>query len=113
MKKHDYNPYFDGEKEADEFHCPICGRLTSEENIENHHLIPKSKKGKETERVCVSCGDMVHKIFSLKEMEREYNSIEKILTHPDIQNWIKWISKKPDDFSVCMKSKKGRKRKTK
>ena len=112
MKKQKYNPYFD-KVEEDDFYCPICKRLTPVEFIEKHHLVPKSRKGKETEKVCVSCGDMVHKIFTIKEMEKKYNSIELILSHPEIQNWISWISKKPDDFSVGMKEKKGRKKKGK
>lgn len=108
MKKH--NPYFDNITNED-FYCPVCKRLTPPNLIEKHHLIPKSKKGKETASVCVSCGDMLHKIFSLKEMRDNYNTIDKILEHEDIIKWVKWISKKPNDFSICMKSKKGKNRK--
>ena len=90
------------------FVCPICKRITPDYCIEKHHKIPKSKGGKETENVCCNCGDMVHKLISLKEMETTYNTIEAILSHPGIKEWVKWISKKPNDFSVCMRSKKRR-----
>jgi len=92
------------------FYCPICDRKTPECFVERHHLIPKSKKGKETVNVCVSCGDMLHKVFSIKEMEKEYNTIEKIKEREEIKKWVSWIQKKPNDFSVCMKNKKGRNR---
>jgi hypothetical protein len=88
--------------------CPICSRDVPEGCWEKHHLIPKCKKGKDTVLVCVSCGDMVHKVISLKELKTTYNTIEKIQQHSGIQNWVKWVQKKPNDFSICMKGKKGR-----
>ena len=90
--------------------CPICGRDTPSKYQEKHHLIPKSKKGKITIRLCKSCGDMLHKIFSLKELAKEYNTLEAILSHPDVQKWIKWVRKKPYDFSICMARKKKKRR---
>jgi hypothetical protein len=86
--------------------CPICERIVPNGCWEKHHLIPKSKKGKEIIKVCISCGDALHKIFTLKDMKNNYNNIEIINQHPDIQKWKKWISKKPNDFNICMKSKK-------
>ena len=91
--------------------CPICKRETPSQHQEKHHLIPRSKKGKKTVLVCRSCGDMIHKLFTLKELAKKYNTVEAILTHEDVQKWIIWISKKPDDFSVCMARKKSRNRK--
>jgi len=88
--------------------CPICKREVPEGCWEKHHLIPKSKKGKETLLVCISCGDAIHKLIPLKELEKEYNTLEKILSNDKIQNWVKWVSKKPNDFSICMRAKKSR-----
>ena len=102
-------PYFD-EVENEDFYCPICSRLTPTDCIEKHHLVPKSKRGKKTESVCVSCGDMIHKLFTNKELEKEYNTIDKIIAHPEIQKWMSWIQKKPNDFTVCMRSKKSRRK---
>jgi len=90
--------------------CPICKRDTPPNYQEKHHLTPKSKKGKETVLVCCSCGDMVHKLFTLKELKKTYNTIEKILTHEEVQKWIEWVQKKPTDFSICMARKKKRRR---
>lgn len=91
--------------------CPICRRDVPSIYQEEHHLIPKSKKGKDTVTVCKNCGDMVHKLFTNKELARIYNTIEAINAHPDVQTWVKWVNKKPDDFSVCMKAKKTKNRK--
>jgi len=88
--------------------CPVCQRVVPDGNWEKHHLIPKSKDGTETIRLCNSCGKQLHKIFTLKEMKITYNTLSAILAHPDIQTWIRWVSKKPHDFNICMKRKKGR-----
>ena len=95
-------------KEESEFHCPVCKRLTPPQYIEKHHLHTKQRGGKDTERVCCNCGDMVHQLFTNKELDRKFNTIEKLCEHPAIQEWIRFIQKKPDSFSVCMKTKKRR-----
>lgn len=56
-------------------------------------------------KVCIDCGDQIHNIFSNKELEREYNTLEKLIAHPPMQKWIKWIRKKKT-FGICMKQKK-------
>ena len=92
--------------EAPKFICPICDRLVPDNAIEKHHLIPKAKKGRSTVDLCCSCGDAIHQFISISDLNKKYNTVEKIKSHPKIENWIKWISKKPNDFSVCMKAKK-------
>jgi len=53
---------------------------------------------------------MLHNLFTNKELKKKYNSLETILANKDVQNWIKWIKKKPNDFVICMATKKRRKR---
>ena len=86
--------------------CQICKRNIPDELMEKHHLVPKCRKGRETTSVCISCGDAIHQFCTPKELEKKYNTLEKLLAHEKIQNWIVWISKKKPDHSVCMKRKK-------
>jgi len=98
--------------------CPICKRVVPEGFWEKHHLVPaclgkrnKYKKalGDDIDKkilVCVSCGDQLHKLFTEKELADNYNTMVKILANPEVQNWVKWVEKKPNDFSITMKSKK-------
>lgn len=88
--------------------CPICKRNTPHIYVEKHHLVPKAKKGKETVLLCKNCGDILHQLFTNKELEKTYNTIPAILANEDVQKWVSWISKKPSDFSICMASKKRR-----
>jgi len=91
-------------------HCQICLRETPKEFQEEHHLIPKCKKGKETIIVCSNCGDKIHQVFSIKELKDKYNTIESIKQHQDIIEWCAWISNQ-QKFSITMKTKKKKKRK--
>lgn len=62
--------------------------------IERHHLKPKSCGGKGTLLVCRDCADQIHLLFTNKQLERDYNTLEKLLAHPKIQKWQKWIRNK-------------------
>lgn len=88
--------------------CAICRRYTPTNLVENHHLTPASKGGKKksTIKVCVDCGDQIHNLFTLNELRDDYNTLNKLLQHPKIQKWIKWVHKKP--IGICMKRKKKR-----
>jgi hypothetical protein len=87
--------------------CAICGRPTPPRYREKHHLVPKSRKGRVTILVCRNCGNQLHRLFTNKEMERIYNTVEAILGDERVQKWVKWVRKKKD-FSVCTKTKKKR-----
>lgn len=86
--------------------CSICQRFTPDEYIERHHLVPKSKKGKDTIDVCCDCGDQLHQLFTNKELKNKFNSLDKLLAESKVQNWIKWVQTKR--FGINMARKKGR-----
>ena len=87
--------------------CTLCDRDTPAEYQEKHHLTPKCKKGKDTDAVCVDCGDQIHQLFTNKQIKNDYNTIEKLKANEKIQKWIKWV-KKRKTFGICMKRKKKR-----
>lgn len=97
-----------------QFKCSICSRITPEEFQEKHHLFPrksrKSKKKNDIIILCCSCADILHQLFTNKELRQQYNSIENILSNDKIQKWIKWVSKKPKNFSICIAKKKRKER---
>lgn len=98
--------------------CPICKRAIPPLFQEEHHLIPRSmakrnkysklKNKKDTVTLCCNCGDQIHQLFSDKELAAQYNTVEGLLAAPQIQEWIRWVSKKWNDFSISMSSKKKR-----
>ncbi len=88
--------------------CSLCEREAPDKKyMEDHHLTPRCKKGKDTIQVCIDCGNQIHELFSIKELRDTYNTLEALKSSPKIWKWIKWVQKR--DFGVCMKSKKRRK----
>lgn len=88
--------------------CQICKREV--EYYEKHHLYPikTRRKSEETIIVCNSCGDNIHLLFTNNELQKEYNTLEKLLNSERLQKYIQWISNKPESYSVCCKKKKRR-----
>ena len=98
--------------------CELCGRKNVQ--CEEHHLIPRTrhknkKNKKEFSRdevkkrlawLCNPCHQTVHTVFTEKELEREYNTIEKLKSHKIIQKHSEWLQDKPGDFKIKMNRSK-------
>jgi 5-methylcytosine-specific restriction endonuclease McrA len=83
--------------------CAMCGR---ERQLTFHHLIPRKNhknkwfKKKYTKEalhqgvdVCRSCHNKIHQVFDEKELGKEYNTLEKIMSNEDIQRFVEWVKK--------------------
>ena len=84
--------------------CPICGRPIPASQQDEHHLIPKSKKGKITKTLHRACHRQIHALFTENELAKQYSSPEALLEHPEMKKFADWISKKPNDFSPSVKA---------
>lgn len=74
--------------------CPLCGRPLSGTLDEDHHLIPKTFKGKDTVRIHKICHQRIHSCFDERSLLNYYNTIERILENDEMQRFVKWVSKK-------------------
>ena len=88
--------------------CELCG--SSSDTLNFHHFIPKilhstkwfeKRYTKEYMRnhgiwICnLFCHKEIHKfISSEKEMGRRYNTLELLMSHPDVKNYIEWRIKR-------------------
>ena len=73
--------------------CPLCKRDNYYPS--DHHLIPKSRGGTVEDTLCI-CGDChsaIHKLFSNKELEAEYHTVEALLGHEKFSKTAKFIGK--------------------
>jgi hypothetical protein len=87
--------------------CPLCKReLGEDSNWNEHHLVPKCKKGKITVDLHKVCHNKIHSVFTEKQLEKYYHTIERILENEEIQKFVKWIFKKPVEFYVKHKKKR-------
>jgi hypothetical protein len=71
--------------------CPICQRPNLHPS--DHHLVPKSRKGKVTETICSDCHRAIHAVFSNKELEREYSTVEALLAHEGFRKLVQFIAR--------------------
>ncbi|MBK9450410.1 MAG: HNH endonuclease [Bacteroidetes bacterium] len=79
--------------------CGICGRdLIEGRSINEHHLKPKTYKGTETVTLHVVCHTKIHSIFTERELLDFYHTLERLRDHPEMEKFIKWVSKKEPDF---------------
>lgn len=66
--------------------------------MDRHHFVPKCKGGRLAELLHKVCHRKIHSIWTEKELEREFNDADKIKSHPEMQKFIEWVSKKSPDF---------------
>lgn len=93
--------------------CEICSRsLIKAKFIDQHHLIPKAKNGKYTDKITIHriCHEKIHSIWSESELASYYNTPKRIKEHSDMQTFIKWIKTKSCDFYTKTKLSNGRRR---
>lgn len=83
--------------EAPPLHCLLCERPLGRK-IEWHHLIPKSRGGRDMAPIHPICHRTVHATLTNREIERDYPSPEALRTHPDLARAIAWLADKPPDF---------------
>lgn len=86
--------------------CELCGRPV--QGLTRHHLIPRSRHRKKRARrtftreqmqqvamVCSACHRQIHKTFTEKELEEQYNTVESLKVQPEIDKFVRWIENKP------------------
>lgn len=78
--------------------CPICGRPIPDDQRDEHHLIPKSRGGRQTRLLHRICHRQIHALFSEAELEKSYPTVEALLSHPEIGKFVAWVRKKPPGF---------------
>jgi 5-methylcytosine-specific restriction endonuclease McrA len=70
--------------------CPLCKRPNHHPS--DHHLVPRTRGGKVTTTICRDCHSAIHATFSNKELEREYSTIEALLSHEGFAATVRFIS---------------------
>lgn len=81
--------------------CPLCQRKIPPHLESRHHLTPKLRGGKNGPIAILHkiCHGKIHSLFSETELARRYNTIELLLKHEEIQKFVRWIQKRPIDYT--------------
>lgn len=78
-------------------YCWLCRRPLGQA-IEYHHLVPKSRGGRETAMIHPICHRTLHRTFSNTELGVFGNHLASITADPRIGRFLAWIADKDPDF---------------
>jgi len=95
--------------------CELCGREVDE--VTKHHLIPRTRHANKRNKrefdrrevkeriplLCRPCHKQIHALFSEKELERNYNTLEALKPHPEVAKFIAWLEDKPAGLKVTVR----------
>ncbi len=90
--------------------CPLCGRPLGTVNIDRHHLVPKTFKGREQFPIHKICHRKIHSVFTERELLREFHTWEKLRENEEIRRFIEWVAKKPAGFYTSTATSNNKKR---
>ena len=75
--------------------CPLCEREVTERS--EHHLVPKSRGGRQTEAICLDCHRMLHVLFDNRRLQQELNTVEALQGEERFARYLAWVRKRPGD----------------
>lgn len=80
--------------------CPLCERPIPPDLESKHHLIPRLKGGKHGPIAVlhVICHSKIHSLFTEAELARNYNTVQALQQHEEIEKFVKWVKKRPPEF---------------
>ncbi|MEO0412539.1 MAG: HNH endonuclease [Pseudomonadota bacterium] len=77
--------------------CALCGRPLGTRR-EAHHLVPKSKGGRETVLLHPICHRKIHTVFTNADLARMSGELDQIKQSTEMAKFLRWIAKRPPDF---------------
>lgn len=91
---------------GDEFACPLCRHGYARRELTKHHLVPKSRGGKETVLLCRPCHRQLHAIYTEKELERRFPTVDALLAAEELQPYFAWVRRRKPTKHVAVKTAK-------
>lgn len=83
--------------------CWLCHRPLGR-RVQQHHTVPKSKRGRETVPVHPICHRAIHANFTNAELARIGTDRARILANEAIARFVTWVADKPPDFHAPTRS---------
>ena len=83
--------------------CWLCHRPLGR-RVQQHHTVPKAKRGRETVPVHPICHRAIHANFTNAELARIGTDRARILVNEAIARFVGWVADKPPDFHAPTRS---------
>jgi len=80
--------------------CPLGKR------IEWHHVVPKSRGGRETMPLHPICHRTIHAHLTNAELARTHPTLDAVRAHEGIARFLAWIADKPANFHAPTRRKR-------
>ncbi|MBH5323020.1 HNH endonuclease [Aurantiacibacter sediminis] len=90
---------------AEDALCWLCERPLGR-RVQQHHVVPKSKKGRETVPVHPICHRTIHAHFTNAELVRLNGKRAPLLENEEVAKFLRWIADKPPDFHAPTRRKR-------
>jgi hypothetical protein len=111
IKKMEKKPTIKEMLAAPPLQCPICERPNYHPS--DHHMVPRSRGGKTTETICQDCHKAIHAVFTNKELESTYHTVDALMGNEEFAKMAKFISKQDPAGKVTTRKSKRRQDKMK
>lgn len=78
----------------DSFVCALCHREV--DLLTRHHLLPKQEGGRHSETVdlCQPCHSTIHRLFTNRELARQFTTVQALRQAEPLQKYLSWIQNK-------------------
>ena len=85
--------------------CWLCDRPLGR-RVQQHHTVPKSKKGRATVPVHPICHRAIHANFTNAELARMGKDRAAMLERDALRKFVEWVGDKPPDFHAPTRSRR-------
>ena len=85
--------------------CWLCDRPLGR-RVQQHHTVPKSKKGRATVPVHPICHRGIHASFNNAELARIGEDRAALLERDALRKFVEWVADKPPDFHAPTRSRR-------
>jgi hypothetical protein len=74
--------------------------------IQQHHPVPKAKRGRETVPVHPICHRAIHAAFTNAQLAKSGGAREALLADEAVAKFVAWVADKPPDFHAPTKARR-------
>jgi len=93
--------------------CPLCQRpIPPGARRSLHHLVPVLKGGRKGPAVLLhhACHNEIHAALTEAELNRDYDTVEKLRAHPKLARFVAWLAGKGPGFDPRTRASARRRR---